>query len=126
MAKDLFPKTFKAEVGQIKIETDERITDGISIASVPGQTVLSKLDVYDFITSLAEKAGLEPVLDETTGTLTVSRPENLLVQQRRQELADKYGDRPFSQLDQVSQNLINHIIDEEVGAGKHKRPNKPK
>lgn len=124
MAKDQFPKMFDAEVGKIKIESDDRVISGTGITALPNGAVMSKVGVYEFINTLAEKAGLSAVLDETTGTLTINRPENVSVQKRRQELANVYGDRQFSQLDHVSKALINHIIDGEVAEGKH--PPKPK
>lgn len=126
MAKDLTPRTFNAEVGKLKIETDDRVISGTAITAIPNTAVLSKIDVYDFIVALVTKAGLPVIVDEATGTLTVTRPENILVQNRRQELANVYGDRAFSQLDSVSKALINHIIDTEVAEGKHTKPKPPK
>lgn len=125
MAKDLTPKTFNAKIGKIKIETDDRVESGTALSVTPNGTVLSQIDVYDFIVALVSKAGLNMVVDEATGSLTVTRPENLLVQARRQELANVYGDREFSQLDTVSKALINHIIETEVAEGKH-RPKPPR
>lgn len=127
MAKDITPKVFDAEIGKLKIESDDRVESGTSITSLSHSPVLSKINVYEFIAALADKADLSVTTDETNGTLTISRPENLIVQTRRQELANQYGNRPYSQLDQVSQALINHILEEEVASGKHKQgPNRPK
>jgi hypothetical protein len=119
MPKDQFPKKFDAEQGVLKIESDDRLVAGVYLTSPSNGAMLSQLSTFEFISMLAAKAGLA-ASENPNGELVISRPENNLVKARRQDLANKFGDRPFAELDYVAKALINHILDDEVAGGRHK------
>jgi hypothetical protein len=119
LAKDQFPRTFEAHQGIIKLESDDRLAQGTYLTTPARGALMSKINVFEFIQELANKAGLT-VQTAPNGALTVLRPENLLVQKRREELANTYGARPFAELDHVSKALIKHIVEMEVADGKHR------